>query len=144
VYNLLQEYPEMVLELSSHTDSRGKDEANQRLSENRAKACYKFLVEQKGVDARRIVPVGKGEVMPRSVYKRGNDYFDAMPADPTGVETVVLTEAYINQFKTADPKLFEKLHQLNRRTEGRVLRMDFDPAKDPAADPNLKQFVKYP
>lgn len=144
VYNLLQEYPEMVLELSSHTDSRGKDEANQRLSENRAKACYKFLVEQKGIDARRIVPVGKGEAMPRSVYKKGNDYFDAMPADPTGVETVVLTEAYINQFKQSDPKLFEKLHQLNRRTEGRVLRMDFDPAKDPAADPKHKQFVKYP
>jgi len=144
VYNLLQEYPEMILELSSHTDSRGKDEANQRLSENRAKACYKYLVEQKGIDPRRIVPVGKGEAMPRTIYKRGTDYYDVMPADPNGVETVLLNEAYINQFKKTDPKTFEKLHQLNRRTEGRVLRMDFDPAKEPAADPKNLQFVKYP
>lgn len=144
VYNLLQEYPEMVLELSSHTDSRGKTEANQKLSENRAKACYKYLVEQKGVDPRRIVPVGKGENEPRTVYKKGDVYLDAQPADMTGVETIVLTEAYINQFKTPNRALYERLHQLNRRTEGKVLRMDFDPATAPAANPGYLQFVKYP
>ncbi len=144
VYNLLQEYPEMVLELSSHTDSRGKTEANQKLSENRAKACYKYLVEQKGVDPRRIVPVGKGENEPRTVYKKGDVYLDAEPADMTGVEKIVLTEAYINQFKATNKPLYERLHQLNRRTEGKVLRMDFDPATAPAANPGYLQFVKYP
>ena len=144
VYNLLQEYPEMVLELSSHTDSRGKTEANQKLSENRAKACYKYLVEQKGVDPRRIVPVGKGENEPRTVYKKGDVYLDAQPADMAGVETIVLTEAYINQFKATNKPLYERLHQLNRRTEGKVLRMDFDPATAPAANPGYLKFVKYP
>jgi outer membrane protein OmpA-like peptidoglycan-associated protein/tetratricopeptide (TPR) repeat protein len=144
VYNLLQEYPEMVLELSSHTDSRGKNEANQKLSENRAKACYKYLVEQKGVDPRRIVPVGKGEIEPRTIWKKGMEYLSSQPVDMTGVESVPLVEAYINQFKKTNIALYERLHQLNRRTEGKVLRMDFDPAKAPVADPKLLQFVKYP
>lgn len=143
VYNLLQEYPGMVLELSSHTDSRGKTDANQKLSENRAKACYKYLVEQKGVDPRRIVPVGKGENEPRTVYKKGDEYYASQPMDMTGVETIVLTEAYINQFKK-NKALFEKLHQFNRRTEGKVLTMDFNPATAPAANPEFLKFVKYP
>ena len=62
----------------------------------------------------------------------------------TGVETIVLTEAYINQFKTPNRALYERLHQLNRRTEGKVLRMDFDPATAPAANLGYLQFVKYP
>jgi outer membrane protein OmpA-like peptidoglycan-associated protein len=143
VYNLLQEYPGMVLELSSHTDSRGKNDANQRLSENRARACYKYLVEQKGVDPRRIVPVGKGELEPRTVYKKGEEYFASQPSDMTGVETVILKEEYINQFKKSNPKLFETLHQLNRRTEGRVITLEFDPATAAAANPELLKYVKY-
>ena len=61
-----------------------------------------------------------------------------------GVETIVLTEAYINQFKATNKALYERLHQLNRRTEGKVLRMDFDSATAPAANPGYLKFVKYP
>ena len=144
VYNLLQEYPEMLLELSSHTDARGKDVANQKLAENRAKACYKYLVEEKGLDARRIIPVGKGESEPRTIWKKGNDYLSSKPGDMEGVETVVLKEEYINQFKTTNPRLYEVLHQYNRRTEGRVVNMTFNPATAPAANPSYKAYVKYP
>ena len=144
VYNLLEEYPGMVLELSSHTDARGSNSANQKLSENRAKACYKYLVEEKGVDPRRIVPVGKGENEPRTVYKKEDSYLAVRPKDMTGVEEIVLTEAYINQFKSSNKELFSLLHQFNRRTEGKVVTMDFDPATAPAADANHLKFVKYP
>lgn len=144
VYNLLQEYPEMVLELSSHTDARGSNERNQKLSENRAKACYKYLIEEKGVDPRRIVPVGKGEIEPRTIWKKGMEYLASQPADMNGVETILLKEEYINQFKKTDKVLYETLHQFNRRTEGKVLRMDFDPIKAPTADPSYLIFVKYP
>ena len=144
VYNLLQEYPEMVLELSSHTDARGSNERNQKLSENRAKACYKYLIEQKGVDPRRIVPVGKGEIEPRTIWKKGTEYLASQPADMNGVETILLKEEYINQFKKTDKKLYDQLHQYNRRTEGKVLKMDFDPATAPAANPQYLIFVKYP
>jgi peptidoglycan-associated lipoprotein len=134
----------MVLELSSHTDARGSNSANQKLSENRAKACYKYLVEEKGVDPRRIVPVGKGENEPRTVYKKEDSYLAVRPKDMTGVEEIVLTEAYINQFKSSNKELFSLLHQFNRRTEGKVVTMDFDPATAPAADANHLKFVKYP
>jgi outer membrane protein OmpA-like peptidoglycan-associated protein/tetratricopeptide (TPR) repeat protein len=144
VYNLLKDNPEIILELSSHTDARGTADANQRLSENRARACYKYLVEEKGVDPRRIVPAGKGESVPRTVYKKGDEYLTSQPIDMTGVETIVLNETYINQFKTSNKALFETLHQLNRRTEGAVLRTDFDPAVFPPADAKFFQFVKYP
>lgn len=144
VYDLLEEYPGMVLELSSHTDSRGSNKANQKLSENRAKACYKYLVEEKGVDPRRLIPVGKGENEPRTVWKRGETYLAVQPANMEGVETIELKEAYINSFRSSDPNLFKLLHQLNRRTEGRVVKMDFDPATEPAADPKHLEFVKYP
>lgn len=144
VFDLLNEYPGMVLELSSHTDSRGSDARNQKLSENRAKACYKYLVEQKGVDPRRIVPVGKGEIEPRTIWKRGEEYLASKPADMNGVEEIRLTEKYINQFAKTNKVLFSTLHQLNRRTEGRVITMDFDPATAPAADPKHLQYVKYP
>ena len=61
-----------------------------------------------------------------------------------GVETVVLKEEYINQFKTTNPRLYEVLHQYNRRTEGRVVNMTFNPATAPAANPSYKAYVKYP
>lgn len=144
VFNLLEEYPGMVLELSSHTDSRGSNERNQKLSENRARACYKYLVEQKGVDPRRIVPVGKGEIEPRTVYLKNGMYLVDEPVDMEGVETIVLTEAYINGFRKSNKPLFEMLHQFNRRTEGRVITMEFDPATATEANPALLQFVKYP
>ena len=132
------------MELSSHTDSRGTNRANQKLSENRAKACYKYLVEKKGVDPRRIVPKGKGELEPRTIWKKGDEYLASRPANMDGVEEVKLTVAYINSFKRTNPDLFELLHQYNRRTEGKVITMDFDPETAPAADARHLKFVRYP
>jgi outer membrane protein OmpA-like peptidoglycan-associated protein len=60
LYDLMQKYPEMVIELSSHTDSRGDDAYNEDLSQRRAENAKKWLVE-KGVDANRIVAKGYGE-----------------------------------------------------------------------------------
>lgn len=51
----------ITIELSSHTDSRGSDEYNQKLSERRAKSCYNYLIS-KGIDSSRIRPVGYGEM----------------------------------------------------------------------------------
>lgn len=144
VFDMLEEYPGMILELSSHTDSRGTNRANQKLSENRAKACYKYLVEKKGVDPRRIVPKGKGELEPRTIWKKGDEYLASRPANMDGVEEVKLTVAYINSFKRTNPDLFELLHQYNRRTEGKVITMDFDPETAPAADARHLKFVRYP
>ena len=143
IYDLLIEFPGMILELSSHTDSRGSVSLNENLSENRARACYKYLIEEKGIDPRRIVPVGKGKRDLRTVWKKGNDYLVSKPNDMVGVEEIKLTEPYINKFKTKNPELFKTLHQLNRRTEARLISLDFDPNTTKAADPKYLKFVRY-
>jgi outer membrane protein OmpA-like peptidoglycan-associated protein len=117
IAKLLVEYPTMSLELISHTDSRGNEKANMILSQNRAKAVYTYLVREKGIDGRRLVPIGKGELSPAVIY------------DQITGKTITLNEAYINQFKESNPSEFERLHQINRRTEGRVTGMNFDPNK---------------
>ncbi len=60
LYDLMQKYPEMVIELSSHTDARGDDNYNIDLSQRRANNAKRWLVS-KGVDSDRIVAKGYGE-----------------------------------------------------------------------------------
>jgi outer membrane protein OmpA-like peptidoglycan-associated protein len=60
--DLMNQYPDMVIELSSHTDSRASDKYNIKLSQNRADAAKKWL-EKNGIDAKRVVPIGYGETM---------------------------------------------------------------------------------
>lgn len=59
---LMEKYGDMVIELSSHTDARGSDEYNIRLSQLRANSAKEWLVEN-GIDEARIKPVGYGEKM---------------------------------------------------------------------------------
>ena len=60
VYDLMIKYPEMVIELSSHTDSRASNPYNIDLSQRRANSAKKYL-EIRGIDGNRIRPVGYGE-----------------------------------------------------------------------------------
>ena len=48
-----KDYPNMVIRIESHTDSRGTTEFNDWLSQARAKATYDYLIS-KGIDASRI------------------------------------------------------------------------------------------
>lgn len=57
---LMREFPDMVIELSSHTDARGNDRYNQQLSERRANSAKDWLVER-GLSEDRIQAVGYGE-----------------------------------------------------------------------------------
>ncbi|MDR1554319.1 MAG: OmpA family protein [Prevotellaceae bacterium] len=54
------EYPEMIVEIGSHTDSRGSNTYNMKLSEQRAKSVVDYFVS-KGIDANRLVWKGYGE-----------------------------------------------------------------------------------
>jgi hypothetical protein len=60
--------------------------------------------------------------------------------DSTNGKEVILTEAYIDGFKISNPKEFERLNQINRRTEGKIIGMDFDPSVE--APFNLDYFIK--
>jgi len=57
---LMNRFPAMEIELSSHTDCRGTVKANDELSSKRAKSCVEYLVAH-GISARRLVAVGYGE-----------------------------------------------------------------------------------
>ena len=60
---LTKDWSKVVVELRSHTDFRGSDTLNTRLSYDRALSCVEYLVE-KGVDSRRLVPVGMASSEP--------------------------------------------------------------------------------
>jgi hypothetical protein len=70
-------------------------------------------------------------------------FLASQPNDMKGIETIVLTEAYINSF-SSNKVVFDMLHQYNRRTEGKILSMDFNPATAPPANLDYLKFVKYP
>jgi len=57
---LLNQYPNMGVELSAHTDSRGNASYNERLSRKRAESVVRFLAK-KGIKSNRLVPLGSGE-----------------------------------------------------------------------------------
>jgi peptidoglycan-associated lipoprotein len=58
--DLLNEYEDMVIELSSHTDARGNDQYNMDLSQRRANSAKRWLVER-GIPSERVKAVGYGE-----------------------------------------------------------------------------------
>ena len=60
VYVALIKYPEIKIEISSHTDSRGSDEYNQKLSIKRANETKSWLVKR-GIDPSRLITNGYGE-----------------------------------------------------------------------------------
>ncbi len=62
ILDLMQEYPEMVIELGSHTDAQGKDSYNQALSQRRAQSAVDWIVSR-GIDRSRLQAKGYGEEM---------------------------------------------------------------------------------
>jgi outer membrane protein OmpA-like peptidoglycan-associated protein len=60
---VMNKYPEMVINAKSHTDSRGSSSYNERLSDRRAKTTVQYVIS-KGIDATRISGIGKGESEP--------------------------------------------------------------------------------
>ena len=61
---VMLKYPEMVIKAESHTDSRGSNDYNERLSNSRAQTTVQYIIS-KGIDANRITGEGKGETTPK-------------------------------------------------------------------------------
>lgn len=57
---LMTKYPEMTVRVESHTDSRGSDAYNNKLSDRRAKSTVQYVIS-KGINQERILGIGKGE-----------------------------------------------------------------------------------
>ena len=113
---LLNENPNITIELSAHTDSRGSDQYNERLSQRRAESVVNYLIDH-GIAADRLTPKGYGEGKPKTIKRKVAERY------PFLKEGDVLTEAFIAALK--DPVLEDSCHQLNRRTEFIVLRTTY-------------------
>lgn len=114
----LQRNPTIVVELASHTDNRDTDERNDILSQRRAQSVVDYLIAR-GIEPERMVAKGYGERVPRRLER------DMVVNGFTFRAGTVLTEEFINSLRSNDEK--EAAHQLNRRTEFRVLSKDFVP-----------------
>ena len=63
LYPIMIENPQIVIELSSHTDAKGSDAYNLKLSKERAKSVVDYMIS-KGIDSRRLTDAGYGESKP--------------------------------------------------------------------------------
>lgn len=70
IINFLNDNPGISVELSAHTDSRGSDTYNLKLSQRRAESTVNYLVEH-GIDPKRLVPKGYGEKKIQNQCKNG-------------------------------------------------------------------------
>ncbi len=119
---MMNENPNITIELSAHCDYRGNDDYNQRLSQRRAESVVRYLI-QHGVAKDRLTAVGYGESRPKIITKK---LAETLLAGDPKVEVQVndtLTENYILRVKDKDEQ--EVLNALNRRTEFRVLRTTY-------------------
>ena len=112
---LLNENPNITIELSAHCDYKGSAAYNKQLSQRRAESVVNYLIE-KGIARERLTPVGYGKEKPKTIKKKVAERYEFLKADD------VLSEEFIRQLK---PEEQEICNQLNRRTEFRVLRTTY-------------------
>ena len=122
---LLEENPNVTIELSAHCDYKGSDEYNKRLSQRRAESVVNYLIAH-GIKADRLTPVGYGEEKPKTIRRKLTERF------PYLKENDVLTQEFIEKL---EPEQQEVCNQLNRRTEFRVLRITYGMTTTPADMP---------
>ncbi len=113
---ILNDNPNITIEIGSHTDFRGSDQANTELSAKRAQSVVDFLVTY-GVDQDRLTSKGYGESMPKEIDK------SIAKKHPFLKEGDVLTEAFINRLSSEEQK--EICHQINRRTDFGLTGRDY-------------------
>jgi outer membrane protein OmpA-like peptidoglycan-associated protein len=109
----LKDNPNVKIELGSHTDAVGTIPDNDLLSKRRAESAVEYIVTKGGFDKNKIIPQGYGELVPKVVTKELAEQYDFLK------EGDILDEAFINKFK--DKRKRDLLHQINRRTEIRIL-----------------------
>jgi len=113
----LNDNPNVTIELMSHTDSRDTEEYNMELSQKRAQAVVDYLIA-KGIDPERLSARGYGESRPKVVDAEIASMYDFLR------EGNILNEQFINSLPNDEQK--EIAHQINRRTEFRVLSTEYE------------------
>ncbi|GHT10947.1 cell envelope biogenesis protein OmpA [Bacteroidia bacterium] len=115
VIAMLEDNPNVTIELSAHTDRKGADVYNMNLSQRRAQSVVDYLIEG-GVEADRLTPAGYGKSTPKEVTKNIAKQYEFLP------EGQILDAAFI---QTLNPQEQDIADQINRRTEFRVLQTNY-------------------
>ena len=129
---ILKDNQGLVIELGSHTDSRASLEFNDELSQKRAQSVVDFLIS-KGINPERLIAKGYGERVPRKLEK---------PVKLKGYTFKagsVLNEKFINSLSSNYLK--ESAHELNRRTEFKIIAKDFKPSGAVATNTTVVEIV---
>jgi peptidoglycan-associated lipoprotein len=113
---MLDDNPNVAIELGAHTDRRGTEDYNESLAQRRAQSVVDYLIAG-GVDPGRLESKGYGESVPKTVSKKMAGEWNFLN------EGEVLTEDFI---LTLTPEQQEVADQINRRTEFKVLRTNYN------------------
>ena len=113
---MLNDNPNVTIELGAHTDRKGTDQYNERLASRRAQSVVDYLIAG-GIKADRLEAKGYGESVPKSINKKMAKQYDFLN------EGDVLTEEFILNLP---PEQQEIADQINRRTEFKVLRTNYN------------------
>lgn len=113
---MLNDNPNVTIELGAHTDRKGTDQYNERLAQRRAQSVVDYLIAG-GIEAARLEAKGYGESVPKTINKKMAKQFDFLK------EGDVLTEEFI---LALPPEQQEIADQINRRTEFKVLRTNYN------------------
>lgn len=113
---MLNDNPNVTIELGAHTDRKGTDQYNERLAQRRAQSVVDYLIAG-GIEAARLEAKGYGESVPKTINKKMAKQFDFLK------EGDVLTEEFL---LALPPEQQEIADQINRRTEFKVLRTNYN------------------
>ena len=113
---MLNDNPNVTIELGAHTDRKGSDQYNERLAQRRAQSVVDYLIAG-GIEKERLEAKGYGESVPKVINKKMAKNYDFLN------EGDVLTEEFI---LTLTPEQQEIADQINRRTEFKVLRTNYN------------------
>lgn len=113
---MLNDNPNVTIELGAHTDRKGSEQYNEGLAQRRAQSVVDYLIAG-GIAQDRLEAKGYGESVPKTINKKMAKNYDFLN------EGDVLTEEFIDKLT---PEQQEIADQINRRTEFKVLRTNYN------------------
>lgn len=112
---IMRDNPNITIEMAAHTDRKGSEEYNIKLSQRRAQSVIDYLIES-GIKTDRLQAQGYGKSRPKTITKKlAREY-------PQFEEGTVLTPEFIETLDEANQEIAD---QINRRTEFQVLSIDY-------------------
>lgn len=113
---MLNDNPNVTIELGAHTDRKGSEKYNEGLAQRRAQSVVDYLIAG-GIAPDRLEAKGYGESVPKVINKKMAREYDFLHEGDT------LSAPFIEKLT---PEQQEIADQINRRTEFKVLRTNYN------------------